>query len=352
MIDYRKDNIWSVYIHIVPKRISGYKWDKYYVGITSQSVKKRWSGGNGYVSNQYFYKAIKKYKWENIIHEIIAKNLTMNEACDMERTLIRYLNSNNNKYGYNLTSGGDTHLHRSFKGKDNPQSKLIYQFDKDFNFIAKYPSSVEADKITNSHSSEAALENFSSGGFYWARENNIYLDTDGNIHMKNPPVLIRRKEIFQFDSDFKYINRYDSTQDAQRQTNVFHTTISGASKRRMKSHGFYWLCREDINFFEGVPQIKGNIKEELIQKRIKNRYNKEDGRIKIVNITTNELFSSISNAAEKYGIDSSYLCKTAKASATNNNRTASKCKWLLYEDYLIKNNITSEEAEKSLFFVC
>ena len=42
MIDNRENNIWTVYIHIVPKSISGYDYDKYYVGITSKPVEKRW----------------------------------------------------------------------------------------------------------------------------------------------------------------------------------------------------------------------------------------------------------------------------------------------------------------------
>ena len=28
-----EDRIWSVYLQTVPKEISGYDWDKYYVGI-------------------------------------------------------------------------------------------------------------------------------------------------------------------------------------------------------------------------------------------------------------------------------------------------------------------------------
>ena len=43
MIDNRENNIWTVYVHIVPKTITEYNYDKYYVGITSQfPVEKRW----------------------------------------------------------------------------------------------------------------------------------------------------------------------------------------------------------------------------------------------------------------------------------------------------------------------
>lgn len=38
---------WTLYIHVIPKEINGYNWDKYYVGITSQRPEVRW-GGKGY----------------------------------------------------------------------------------------------------------------------------------------------------------------------------------------------------------------------------------------------------------------------------------------------------------------
>lgn len=99
---------YSVYIHIVPKALSGYDYDKYYVGITSKKyVKTRWGqNGKGY-KYQYFNKAIQKYGWDNIEHEIIAQNLTEDEAKELEISLIASLKSNNPKYGYNASPGGE-----------------------------------------------------------------------------------------------------------------------------------------------------------------------------------------------------------------------------------------------------
>ena len=64
-------------------------------------------------------------------------------------------------------------------------------------YYEEFNSSIEADIVTNSHSAEAARDGYSSGGFYWARENNIFIDDSGIIHMKNNPNIIVRKEIFQ-----------------------------------------------------------------------------------------------------------------------------------------------------------
>lgn len=101
------DNIWTVYIHIIPKEITGYSNDKYYVGLTKRSVRKRWqSNGNGY-KGQGFYKAIQKYGWNNIIHKILAENLTSIQAQQLEVNLINILHSKDYRYGYNESDGGE-----------------------------------------------------------------------------------------------------------------------------------------------------------------------------------------------------------------------------------------------------
>ena len=94
------DMAWSVYIHITPS-------NKYYVGITSKEPCKRWRNGFGYYSQKYFYNAIQKYGWDNIYHEIVASNLTKEEANNFEKLLIQKLKSNNREFGYNITIGGD-----------------------------------------------------------------------------------------------------------------------------------------------------------------------------------------------------------------------------------------------------
>ena len=71
---------WSVYLHTVPKEISGYDWDKYYVGITKRKPEYRWGkNGNGY-KRQVFWNAIQKYGWDNIRHEVLFADLTLKDA--------------------------------------------------------------------------------------------------------------------------------------------------------------------------------------------------------------------------------------------------------------------------------
>lgn len=92
---------YTVYKHTTPN-------NKVYIGITNRKkVEQRWGeNGKGY-STQLFGRAIKKYGWENIKHEIIAQQLTREDACALEKVLIKIYKSNDYRYGYNKTSGGD-----------------------------------------------------------------------------------------------------------------------------------------------------------------------------------------------------------------------------------------------------
>ena len=94
------DNTYSVYIHTTP---SGKK----YVGMTSNHVSKRWRGGSGYKYNEHFYRAIKKYGWDYIVHDVILDGLTKEEACFLEIKLIAKYDTTDSKCGYNNSSGGE-----------------------------------------------------------------------------------------------------------------------------------------------------------------------------------------------------------------------------------------------------
>lgn len=93
-------NEYIVYKHTTP---SG----KVYIGITYQKINKRWKNGLGYEGCTAFYRAIQKYGWQNIKHEILAAGLNKEEACEMEKALIAEYKSYDPEYGYNLTMGGE-----------------------------------------------------------------------------------------------------------------------------------------------------------------------------------------------------------------------------------------------------
>ena len=84
--------------------------NKKYVGITCQNPKKRWRYGAGYRGSPYFYKAIKKYGWDNFEHLILANNLSEAKAKQLEICLIAAYKLRNPQFGYNLSAGGQGRL--------------------------------------------------------------------------------------------------------------------------------------------------------------------------------------------------------------------------------------------------
>lgn len=99
------DRKFIVYEHIFPN-------GKKYIGITCQSPQLRWDYGWGYKENvqPMMYRAIQKYGWNNIQHNILFQNLTEQDAKEKERELILLYHTcikDPNCNGYNMTYGGE-----------------------------------------------------------------------------------------------------------------------------------------------------------------------------------------------------------------------------------------------------
>lgn len=105
---------YCVYKHTSP---SG----KVYIGMTGTKFEKRCGkNGTGYKTQQYFWRAIQKYGWDNFKHEILYVDLTKSEAEEKEIELIAFYDSNNSEYGYNIDNGG----HHQGKTSDATRRKI------------------------------------------------------------------------------------------------------------------------------------------------------------------------------------------------------------------------------------
>ena len=95
---YGCDFMYCVYKHV--NKTNG----RVYIGISS-NLSRRWSNkGYKYISSPVFYNAIKKYGWDGFDHIVIKDNLTKEEACEMEKLLIKQ----NKDICYNVSDGGDS----------------------------------------------------------------------------------------------------------------------------------------------------------------------------------------------------------------------------------------------------
>lgn len=155
---------YCVYVHTSP-------FGKKYIGQTGIKPERRWGKNgsyylhkkkNGEYAQPAFANAILKYGWENFDHEIIASNLTKEEANNFEKLLIEKLNTMNSKCGYNLREGGHNSCiseeskkksSESHKGllasEKNPNARKVSQYDLYGNLIKVWNCIRDAERELN-----------------------------------------------------------------------------------------------------------------------------------------------------------------------------------------------------------
>ena len=294
LIDTREDAKWTVYVHIVPKAISGYDYDKYYVGITSQSPKRRW-GKNGNVyrrSNQRFFEyAICKYGWDNMKHFIIASHLTETEAKDMERVLIKQLDSYGS-HGYNLTFGGDGAL-----GAVPKTSKRIHIFKTDGTYIESLDSFrfiKEKYHLSESRIKTAAKSKRQVLDYFFAYDEDVISLYPEGFEIKDLDSYRTDCYVYQFDFEGKYIERFSSAKEAARITGCgvgeIYSQVSEGKGATFQCN-YIWKKDEDV-----ISTADGYVIKNFIPPDIWIYQFDFDGNFM-------ERYDSIAQLAEKYNLD-------------------------------------------------
>ena len=198
----REDN-WKVYVHI--NKING----KRYFGITSrEDPNVRWRDGKGYHENSHITAAVKKYGWENFEHIIVLDGLSEEDAKDMECKLIAEYHTQDSRYGYNMTAGGD-----GTKGC--------------------YPSEETRKKLSvarmRENLSEETLRRRSEGlrGRKFTEEHKRKIG-DGNS-----------KKIDMYTISGDYIRSFSSAKEAEVELGISHSHISQCCNEKRRSTGGY-----------------------------------------------------------------------------------------------------------------
>lgn len=193
---------WKVYIHtnLINK--------KRYIGITSKKPEHRWLEGRGYKDNRYFGNAIAKYGWDSFSHEVVFEDLTRSEAVDLEKLLIATFRTQDRRYGYNMTAGGDGTL-------------------------GYYPSAETRAKLSEARRkenlSEETLRRRSEGlrGRKFSDEHKKKIG-DGNS-----------KAINMITKDGEYIRSFRGASDAELELGISHSHISQCCTGKRKTAGGY-----------------------------------------------------------------------------------------------------------------
>lgn len=229
---------YTVYKHTSP---SG----KVYIGITKRKPEYRWNKGKGYRKDQLlFYRAIKKYGWDNFTHEILYTGLSEKDAKNIEISLIRQYKSLG--MSYNITDGGD-----GGRGLHNKRKKMS-----------------DETKLKMSKSRKGLLAG-NKNPMYGRHET---APAYGRFGKKHPAS----KKVYQYDLLGNFIKEWDCLSEVQRHLNILVTHITACCNGRQKTAGGYiWkrqfnekikLDRERLELDKTKASTDARLKEKQINK--------------------------------------------------------------------------------------
>lgn len=281
-----KEN-YTVYKHIFPN-------NKIYIGITKRKPETRWNKGRGYESCPLMNKAIQKYGWENVKHEILFNNLTKKQAEEKEIQLIKEYKCNNREYGYNIENGGNccgTHseetkrkigakskgnkyclgrhiskehiqkLHKGRMKKYKETGSYGYQGHK---HTKEYKENL-SKKITGIKRSEETKKKLSEIGkkkignknpMYGKKQTKETREKIGNAnrgrkltqkqkeHLSN--ISKNKKKVNQYDLNGNFIKQYECLKKAEKETGILSQNIGEVCRGQQKhAKGYLWRYVND-----------------------------------------------------------------------------------------------------------
>lgn len=195
-VDSGRDGTYTVYCHLSP---SG----KRYIGFTGMPIKTRFGNGKHYSRNTVFGKAIEKYGWENFEHIVLETGLTKEQASEKEIYYIKKYNTLDDKFGYNIATGGINgkifgrivseetkqkigkankgrkateetikKLKESHIGKESHNTRAVCKYDLSGNFIQEYKSIAYAVRCNENIDSQRIWKCCTgraktAGGYIW-----------------------------------------------------------------------------------------------------------------------------------------------------------------------------------------
>ena len=336
------ENNYIVYMHISPN-------NKRYIGLTCQKPEYRWNNGKGYKHNEYFTRAIEKYGWNNFQHIIIAKGLTEDEAKWLEIELIREWDSMNRDKGYNLTKGGEganglicseetrKKISEANRGENNPVAKKVILLNTK-EIFPTITLGAEKYNVGNTSISNCCNEELKSAGklddgtpLVW-----MYYDEYLNITEEEIQEKLNKKDIRVILLNTKEI--FPTMKQCVEKYDISYSNISQCCSGKIKSTG-------KLN--DGTPLVWMYYRDYLMlsEGEIQDKLKKAD--IRIICITTNEIFQSAKEGGEKYNIYNSNIidCCQNEIKKAGKLDDGTPLVWMYYRDYL---NITEEEKRNKM----
>ena len=352
------DKNYCVYRHTAPN-------GKVYIGLTCQEPEKRWLNGKGYRDNIHFSRAIEKYGWKNIRHEIVYDGLTRAEASYFEAKLIAESKSNVSDYGYNLTTGGeigfkyteeslkklsDAHKKINKDGRNskrniggkNAIAKKIYQYSRCGVIVAEYDSIADAARYfalsgkaksfetARIHIMNAANNRYikrekysatcrTAYGFVWKYDKEDNFCEKAIIKNRNSQT----RSINQYTKDGKFIKTYNSVTEAATLLGKQPSHLTRCAKgQNSTAYGYIWEYSDTENQSELVG---AKVKSKMHGGKMWSHWNHSAKSVAQYDLEMNfiKIYPCIADASRELGIDHSCI----SACAANKSKTAGGFIW-------------------------
>lgn len=307
-------------MHIVYLTINT-KNQKIYIGVHNTENDEMFDGYIGNGVNIYqpssikfpktiFQKAVKKYGFDSFKRITLFKNLTLEEAYEIEALIVNeeFLNR---KDVYNMKLGG-------FVAPDC--SKEIHRYDLNGNYLQSWKSIDDASKELGCSSmsiSFAHINKTISFNSLWATEKYELLDVSS---YKN---VAQKKAVYKYDKNGKYLSYYSGTSEVAKELQTTRENIRDSIHGKYLCKGYY-LSYEKHDFFEIEVKVKRSSNDKIYQYDLLGNFIKEfkncDDVANTLNISKKSLQSKMAVNKPYKGFQWSY----EKHESLNNIEKSSK----------------------------
>ena len=297
---------------------------KVYIGLT-QNLKRRWVGkGQAYSGSPVFYKALKKYGWDNFTHEIMYENLTQEQAKQKETELIKQYKSNETAYGYNLTLGGDCNIPNEevknkisktqSAGMTEERKQKIKDALKDRNFSGEnnpYYGKQHTQEIRNKMSKNK-----------WKNSDRQKFCDEISQRMSDPNSHCHKKVIRLIDGKMYY-----SLDECALDNNKHHACITTHCLNRVAIPEF--MYKQD---YDKLSQIQRKELVDTIKDRQANPSKYQYKSKGVIDLTTHEIYYSMADCVKKVHMDSRTIHKHCQ-------KCVDAPRFMYLEEYNAYNNL-------------
>lgn len=288
---------YQVYQHTSPN-------GKVYIGITKKArARDRWKYGHGYKHNAHFYNAIKKYGWNNIEHKVLMSNLTLEEACHVEKELIALYTEKG--ICYNIAEGGTNG--NTYK-RTEKEKQHLKEFFKDYWKNHEHPYKGKH------HSEESKKIMKEKAKAYWQKNYKEVYDR-----------LIYKAKVGVYNVTSSDYREYESEKEAAHVLNINVSTFRKHLKKGAILNNHIVFKTEELTFEEALQKAY-NIEKQNIH------CGGQEKAVVQFSLTGDivTLHSSIKQAAEKTRFN---VSKIGEACRGNLKQSAGYF-WMFYSDYI------------------